>query len=232
MTRRTSRAVIGCVAAVLTACSGTSHDRALDLGTTSVPSTTVPIGTTIPTTRPPTTVAPATSPPTDPPTTVLASTTTTEPAATSTTAPPSKEDEVRAAYSAASDARLHCAYDPFTCDYPSIAVLGSPMDVQTRKVVAERAQLNLRGVEGKGSVTTEIEGVGFEGDAAFVDTCVYDTGVLYDIADPTDPDDDIVYNDNVDSYRTRWEMRFDGSRWLLFQGQSTGRLIGGNLCAA
>ncbi|MCU1387341.1 MAG: hypothetical protein JWL72_679 [Ilumatobacteraceae bacterium] len=228
MTRRTTRIVIGGAVALLASCSSSSGDRALDLGATSLSSrTTAAVAptaapTTPPVTDPPTTVVPSTLPATDPPTTV----------AETTTTPPSKEDEVRAAYLAASSARSHCTYDPSTCDYAAISIPGSPMDTKTREVVAERTRLNLRGVEGKGSVTTQIEGVGFEGDVAFVNICVYDTAVLYDIVDPANPDDDIVYNDNVDSYRARWEMRYDGGRWLLFEGTSLERVIGENLCAA
>lgn len=201
----------------------------LDLGTVAPSSstTTVVVTTTstsnVSTTQPPvTTAAPTTvaaTAATDPPPTEVA-----------TTAPTSKEDQVRADFETARLARAQCTFDPASCDYASIAIPGSPMDVQTRDVVAQRSEDNIRSKPGFGDARVTLESVAFEGASAFLSICVYDTVVLFDIQDPSNPSDDIVVNDSQDSYRVRWEMREQAGRWLMFEGTSQQHLTGGDLC--
>ena len=143
----------------------------------------------------------------------------------------SAEDKVKADYQAARLAREHCTYDPYTCDYASIAIPGSPMDVQTHEVVKMRTDNNLRAVEGHGGVQLRIDSVGFEGDSAFVSICVYDTVVIFDIADPTNPNDDIIYNEEKNSYRVRWELRDQNGRWLLYDAEQLEEMKDGDICA-
>jgi hypothetical protein len=214
-------------------CSSDSGGRDLALDTivetsVSVPATTVVAPTLVATTvapaptEPETTVPPDTTlPPTDPPTTVAETTTTTL----------SKEDIVRADFEAAINTAERCSYDPANCDFAAIAIPGSPMDLQRREVVQQRLDLNLRAVEGKGAIQLRIESVGFEGASAFVTICSFDTVIIYDIVDPVNPDDDIVYDDDQVSSHVRWEMRQEGERWLLYEGINSEVLQGGDLCA-
>ncbi|MCU1400683.1 MAG: hypothetical protein JWN62_3792 [Acidimicrobiales bacterium] len=231
VTGRATWIVIGCAAAMLSACTSSAGDQALNLGTTSAPSTTVAIATTsAPTTTPPTTVALTTYPPTvAESTTVVESTTTTEPAP-APTAPPSKEDQVRADFESGRVARHQCAFTPETCDFGAIAIEGSPMDVRTRAQMFMRLKYNLRAVLGRGDESIRVDSVGFEGNFAFVTICDLDSVEIYDVADPENADDDILYNGDVASTKVRWEMHFDGHRWLLFQGAELARLDGGDLC--
>lgn len=212
-----------------TACSSDAGGR--DVALDTVVETLVPVppttaeATTLPLplpTEPATTSSPEpTSPPTDPPTTEAETTTTVQ----------SKEDVVRADFESGRAARHQCAYTPETCAFEDIAVSGSPMDVRTRAQMAMRIQYNLRAVNGKGDELVRIENVGFEGESAFVTICDFDTVEIYDIVDPSDPADDILYNGDIASTRVRWEMRLVDGRWLLFQGTELERLTGGDLCA-
>lgn len=223
----------GCVAATLISCSSDSS-TGLDLGsvvqsTRASPAPTEPPSTTsdVATTEPPLveqTTVPSTPPPTDAPTTT--------PQPETTTPELSKEDQVKADYTTALAARLSCTYNPDTCNYAAVAIPGSPMDVQTRQVVQQRVVDNLRGKPGFGDIKVTFESVGFEGDAAFVTICAYDTGVLFDIQDPENPDDDIVVDDGTSSYRVRWEMQLESGRWLMFEGVQIQRLDEGDLCAS
>ena len=215
------------LAAGLTMLCACASQGSSDLGLTSAPpntavSTTAVVATTSSTVAP---TVPPTDPPatTEPPTTVAA---TDAPAA----APLSKEDQVKADFETARLARAQCTFDPTTCDYAAIAIPGSPMDVHNRHVVAERTSQNVRGKPGAGDVLVRVESVGFEGGSAYVTVCTYDRAVLFDIADPLNPDDDIVINDNKDSYRVRWELRRSNDAWLLYTNKSIDQLHGGDLC--
>ena len=104
------------------------------------------------------------------------------------------------------------------------------MDVRTHAVMADRLSLNLRAVPGYGDVQLRIESLGHEGDSAFVTICAYDTVVLFDIQDSTNPTDDIIYNDDKESFRVRWELRYHAGRWLLYDNVGIDALNGGDLC--
>ncbi len=104
------------------------------------------------------------------------------------------------------------------------------MDLQMHAIVKVRTANNLRAVEGKGDVQLRIDSIHFEGKSAFVSICAYDTIVIYDVADPSNPADDIIYNGDKDSYLVRWEMRKVDATWLLYEGKQTQRLDEGDLC--
>ena len=104
------------------------------------------------------------------------------------------------------------------------------MDTMTRSSVKSRLDANLRAKEGFGDVQIRVEAVDAAGSSAFVTICGYDTLVIFDVSNPANPDDDIIFNDNKDSYRVRWELRQLDGRWLLYEGTNIAQLSGGDLC--
>ena len=227
------------VAMLGAACSSNAKTTDLSLGTiapttTTVPSTTLPATTSVPPTTTTIVVDPTTT------STELA-TTTTAPAETTiaspppteappTTIEPTLEDQVKADFERARQARTACAYDPLSCDYAAVAVAGSPMDVATRDLMQFRIDNNLRAVPGRGEAKSRVESVGFEGDSAFVTSCLFDAVIVFDVADPSNPDDDIVYNDERNSYEARWELRKQDGQWLFFDETDLQSLKDGDLC--
>ncbi len=234
------------VMALLSACSPGSKSTDLHLGSvqppTSSPTHSVP-STSDPTTSTSTTVVAVTNVgSTAPPTTnAMASASTSSVATTSVSvadsAPPvvaledvPPEERVKRDFEAARHAREACTLEPYSCEYESVSVPGSPMDIETRNSVRRRIELNLRSVAGKGEVIVRFDNVVFLGDSAFATICQYDTVVIYDIADPANADDDIIYNDEKNSYRVRWELRKLEDKWLLFRGERLQELKEGDLC--
>ena len=106
----------------------------------------------------------------------------------------------------------------------------SPMDTASREKFTNYVKSNLRAVEGFGHVQFRIEGTRLASESAFVTTCTYDTLVIFDVADPANPADDIVYNDGKASFRARWELRQQAGKWLIFTGETLDKLSGGDLC--
>ena len=133
-------------------------------------------------------------------------------------------------FEAARHAREACTLEPYSCAYELISIPGSPMDIDTRNSVRRRLELNLRSIVGKGEVTVRFDDVAFVDESAFATICQYDTVVIYDISDPTNPDDDIIYNDEKNSYRVRWELQKLDDQWLLFRGERLQELKEGDLC--
>jgi hypothetical protein len=140
------------------------------------------------------------------------------------------EDRVRLDFERARVARQDCGYFPDMCAFGAIALNDSPIDRATRQLMTFRLSNNLRAVAGKGESKDRIDGVTLRGDSAFVTDCTYDTIVVFDVADPTNPDDDIIYNEEKNSYQTVWEMRLDGGIWLLYGGADLQSQKDGDLC--
>lgn len=239
--RLRSMCVVLCTAALVVSCSSDSKGSDLGLGTTATTQaptsttgapqttaaqTTVASTTTTTTTTEPPTTATTTPVPTDAPTTQAPPVT----EAPTTTVELSAEDKVKADFNVAVAARTACSYDPSSCDYAAIAIPGSPKDVETRQVMQMRLSHNLRAIEGNGDVKIRIEDVTFEGESAFVTICAFDTVVIFDIADPSNPSDDIIYNDLQNSSRVRWEMRQRDGRWLFYASETLESLPGGDMC--
>jgi hypothetical protein len=167
--------------------------------------------------------------PTVPETTIAATTTTTtELLVTTTTIDP--KAEVEAAYLATVEVREACNFDPVSCAYDKISVPGSPSDLLNRDTMKTRIDSNLRAVEGFGFQQTRVDGVVIGGDVAFVTTCSYDSVVIFAVGDPTNPVDDIVYNDAVTSRISQWEMRRTEGIWVRYEGTGLEKLTGGDLC--
>jgi hypothetical protein len=213
--RLLSRRLIGALAVgLLASCSGgeASTDQSkvtLNFGTEPVDSVAV-------------SEAPASTTP------EVAPTATTTEVVTTTTIDP--KAEVEAAFLASLEVRQLCSQDPENCDYGAFAAPNSPQEEFMRSSMAERIEANLRSVEGKGSYKTRVEKVIVGGDVAFVTICTFNDVVLFVAGDPFDPADDIVFDDSVASWRVVWEMhRVDGD-WLQYEGTSTEKMEGADLC--
>ena len=228
--------MVCCIAAaVLVGCTSDSKGNGLNLGTTpaaSSTSTTITIAATTTTTTM-VTVAPTvegrTTAATKNPTTSSATPPTTDTTSIAT-APATVEARVEADYLAARQVRQRCSYEPESCDYAAFAVPGSPLDVETRDKIKGRLAANLRAVDGFGDVKERVESVFVSGELAHLTACAYDTVVIFDVADPTNSADNIIFNDEKGSYRVRWELHLEGGRWLIASGETLDKLSGGDLC--
>ena len=123
-----------------------------------------------------------------------------------------------------------CGDEPADCDYSAVAVPASPTDLTIHRRVADRVKNNLRTIPGRGDLHVRIDSVTFNRESAFVAICAFDSAIVYDIGDPTNADDDIIFNDERNSYDVRWEMRQVNGRWILFEGVNLRTLKDGDLC--
>ena len=204
--------VIVAGASLIAACSD-SKGSALNLATsqasTSAPTTTTATAAT-------TTDAPEST------------TTTTGP--TASTPLPSEEEQVKADFLAAMAVRRQCGLDPAKCDYAALAIPASLMDKQTREQMSSRIENNLRATAGQGDLRLRVESVRVFDQQASVVACGFDDIVIFDVGDPRDPNDDVVFNDSVGSARTTWTMERANNRWLIRDGVPSQELAGGDLC--
>jgi hypothetical protein len=210
--------VAASVVAVLTGCSS-DPDNTLTFESTTVASTVT------------TTTEAATTTTAVAPTSTTVAVTTTLPATTTTEDIEAIKAQVEADYRSGAEARTRCDYDPAACDFAAIAVPGSPQDVSNRDLMKIRLDSNLRAVEGRGEYRYSIEDVEIVGDSvALVTVCAYDSIVIYDIANPAEASDDLVFDDQRISNRARWELHLEGSGWRIFSGVQLTIQQGDGLC--
>jgi hypothetical protein len=238
------------VMALMSSCSTDSQSTDLHLGTVQAPTssaTHVVSSTSDPMTSTSTTVRAVTAASSAVSTTIDLKSTTSPPirsadaegpslstlaeTGTTVTLETSSEEEVAADYRAARGSREDCAYEPQSCAFEKIAIAGSPMDIFTRSLMADRLSKNLRAVRGRGDIKLRIEDVRLAAETAFVTICGFDTVVIFDVADPTNPGDDIIYNEEQASYRVRWELHALNGTWLLYDSVGLEDRPGGDLCA-
>lgn len=188
--------------------------------------TTTPTTAAVRTSAPPTTVA-TTSPPTDPPATDPP---VTEPSPT-TLDPAALEDQIRADFGRTWAGYNDCGIAPDACDFRAVAVPGSEVDRTLRSFVDDLLTNNLRVGRNSGPATVEVISVAVvDSDTADVTACATDGLVLFDIADPANPDDDIVLNDAVNSYLGVWRMAEVDGQWLRVVILDLDRFAGQQTC--
>jgi len=217
---------IGCLASASFVAGCASGDATLTLpessSTTATAATDPRTFTESPTTTTRTTTTTSTT------TSTTNSTTTT---VTPVTSPPmSANDQIRADFLSDRTTRLQCSYTPLNCDFASFSVPGSPVDVSTRAKIAERIADNLRAVPGHGDVLVRVDDSTVADTTGTVTACTYDTVVIYDIADPANPADDIIFDDSTTSLLVRWDMRLVKGRWLMFASTELKGMDGVDLC--
>lgn len=147
-----------------------------------------------------------------------------------TTTTLSKKAEVEAAFMQTMAVRDRCDFDPGNCDFGAVAVRDSPQDLYTRRSIQRQIDANLRPVIGFGDIQFRVEDITVGGDVAYLDVCSFDNSILFDIVDPANPADDIVFNDEVESNRTRWEMRQKDGVWLQYNGVTQESKRDGDIC--
>jgi hypothetical protein len=185
----------------------TQSPTTTDAATATAAATDPPRTTTLPTSTPPTTAPP----------------TTLDPAAL--------EQQIRADFERTWAGYNECVYEPTSCQFASVNVPGGALDNALRQTVDELVINNLRAGRGSGPIGHRVEEVvvvsSTESDLW---VCLTDGAVLFDIQDPSNPDDDIVMNDAVNSYRNLYRMHLVGGRWLRDSGEQIQVFAGVSEC--
>jgi hypothetical protein len=154
---------------------------------------------------------------------------------TSIAAPPSADaaTTLSADTTATWEASHLCLAAPERCDVGAIAVAGSPAAVQLQARLDELVREHLRVVPGSGPLQLVVESAEITGDeVAVVVACVTDGMLLVDVADPTDPLDDVIFDDSLGSYRWRWGMQHEATGWRRRTVEQLGYYPGVARCPA
>jgi hypothetical protein len=71
-----------------------------------------------------------------------------------------------------------------------------------------------------------------KGDEAVVLVCAVDSVILFDVRNPEDSTDDIIFDESTVSSRTEWVVRKTGRGWVRSSGETAAEVVGEGLCDA
>jgi hypothetical protein len=168
------------------------------------------------------------------PTTTSAPASTTEPTA-STTPPSTTTDDVIAQIEAdfrrGWEAFIDCAAFPSECDSTAIAKPGSDAALLIEEEMASLARAGFRARLDTGPRELVFEETFLSGEnQASITTCIIDGTWLVDPRNDDDPTNDIIVNDELNSYRTEWLLENVGGAWLRIAGKRIGVFPNQDFC--
>ena len=180
-----------------------------------------------------TVVATATTSTTSAPRTSTTSATTSGTSSTSTSAPPTTvalEAQIRASYSAAYEAYWACLREPDTCDPTALTASTGPARASLTDAVNQLRSSDLKvGPDDFGYMVIEAVSVDASGQAAQVQACWWDTGVVYG-PPATEGGDPVVVNNLQVTARFDTTMVLEAGEWRISEEVRTARVEGVNEC--
>jgi hypothetical protein len=140
--------------------------------------------------------------------------------------------QVVAGFTAGFKAYEQCIIAPEKCDYATASADGSPLRAWLVGNMLEKVKYHLRARPGSGPMTFKVESVQLAagGKSATLTTCVVDGMVVYDIADPFNPHDDVVFNDRLVATRTTWAMWPTKAGWRRSAAYLVKEWVGKDRC--
>ena len=226
--RRMRRVMVGaCVA--LTACGGGAEGFET-MPTTAWLETTTPSPPVESPTAPSSTTIASTSPPTTSATTVATTVTTT---VVETTTTLSIEQDVLAGLDEIEANTRVCLDAPVTCDPTTVATQDSPAHASFAKMIAWYATDGLVGRDvGLQRLIVEAVKPSPAGQVAVVEVCAVDGNWLVDPGVSSDPADDIVVNDAIESRRLEWSLIKTSDGWRRHSRTTLEEWLGEDRCPA
>lgn len=127
--------------------------------------------------------------------------------------------------------RLQCGRKPASCP---IGQLTAPQSTYRRYLTALmkfRADANLATRAGAGIFRFRIDNINLTSSfSAVVHTCIFDSLVVFDSGRSDSTRDDIVFDDDVISGHTAWQVVLDGGDWKWSDAIGTDSTYGKDIC--
>lgn len=171
-----------------------------------------------------------------PTTTVAAETSTSSSSPTTTVAPPPPttledlETQIRADFDATIEARQRCGRDPARCDVQAITVAGSEYEAFLSDLMQKRVENGLA-TRGIGEYRYRVDAVDVHSPTeASLTACAFDTVVLFDIRDPNNPEDDVVFDESAVGAITTWKLALEEGSWQWVSASVVSESIGQDIC--
>jgi len=127
--------------------------------------------------------------------------------------------------------RLQCGRQPATCPVAQLTAPGSKYREYLTALMKLRTDSNLATRSGAGKFRFRIESIDVSSpSSAVVHTCIFDSLVVFDSGQSNSTRDDIVFDDDVISGHTTWQIVDDDGKWKWSDATSTDSVFGRDIC--
>ena len=127
--------------------------------------------------------------------------------------------------------RLQCGRRPGSCPINQLTAPDSEYRRYLATLMKIRADGNLVTRPGAGKFRFRIDSIELIGtSSAIVHTCIFDSLVVSDAGQLESTRDDIVFDDDVISGHTAWQVVFDNGKWKWSDAVSTDMNYGKDIC--
>ena len=127
--------------------------------------------------------------------------------------------------------RLQCGRKPGSCPIDQLTAPDSKYRRYLAALMKFRAEANLATRAGAGIFRFRIDNINITSSfSAVVHTCIFDSLVVFDSGQSDSTRDDIVFDDDVISGHTAWQVILDGSDWKWSDAFGTDSTYGKDIC--
>jgi len=127
--------------------------------------------------------------------------------------------------------RLQCGRKPASCPIGQLTAPESTYRRYLSALMKFRANANLATRPGAGIFRFRIDNISLTSSvSAVVHTCIFDSLVVFDLGQSDSTRDDIVFDDDVISGHTAWEVILDGGNWKWSDASGPNTIYGKDIC--
>ncbi len=127
--------------------------------------------------------------------------------------------------------RVQCGQRPVSCPVSELTASGSKYHRYLTALMKFRAEANLATRPGAGKFRFRIDSIDLIGSfSAVVHTCIFDSLVVFDLGQSDSTRDDIVFDDDVISGHTAWQIVVDNGEWKWSDATSIDTNYGKDIC--
>jgi hypothetical protein len=127
--------------------------------------------------------------------------------------------------------RMQCGRKPISCPISQMTAPESTYRKYLTALMQIRTESNLATRSGAGTFRFRIDSIDLVNPfSAVVHTCIFDSLVVFDLGQSNATRDDIVFDDDVISGHTAWQVVIDDGKWKWSDATGTDTNYGKDIC--
>lgn len=143
----------------------------------------------------------------------------------------SATQQITAEFTQLINVRIQCGRRPVSCPVDQLAASESKYHKYLTTLMKFRTEANLATRPGAGKFRFRIDSIDLIGSfSAVVHTCIFDSLVVFDSGQSDSTRDDIVFDDDVISGHTAWQVVVDDGEWKWSDATSIDANYGKDIC--
>ena len=140
-------------------------------------------------------------------------------------------EQIAAEFALLLDMRVQCGRKPASCPIHQMTAPDSTYRKYLARLMKIRADANLATREGAGQFRFRIDSIRLlSSHLAVVHTCIFDSLVVFDAGRSESTGDDIVFDDDVISGHTKWQVVSHDGKWKWSDASGVDTTYGRDIC--